>query len=101
MDEPSSNNSTNNFNNISIDELLNDVKVLLSQSRENYPVLSNVWEKYINIKIKNLIDTLYKAKNYAENVDSTLKNDISKKTLAFLYIMNNSMLHGNTVLNTQ
>ena len=51
MDEPSS----NNLNNISIDELLNDVKFYYLNP-ENYPVLKCL-EKYINIKIKNLIDT--------------------------------------------
>lgn len=82
-------NETSNIDN-NLNEILDTTLVKLNKKKEKYKNLATIWEKYILIKKDKLIKSIEKANDFLERIDTILEEDVSEKTLAFLYIMSAS-----------
>lgn len=86
------NNEIISFNdkNISLDEKINRILLKLQEKKETHKNLATIWEKYILIKKEKVVEALKKAEIFLNKVNEILENDVSEKTLAFLYVMSMS-----------
>lgn len=84
-------NETSNLND-NLNDILDSTLVKLNIKKEKYKNLATIWEKYILIKKDKLIKSIEKANDFLERIDTILEEDVSEKTLAFLYIMSASNL---------
>ena len=76
-----------------IDEKYNIILEQLKKSGENYPQITDLWKKYLQLKKDNFLDVLNKAQYFINNCDTLLENDISSKTIAILYLFFNNNLN--------
>ena len=76
-----------------IDEKYNFILEQLKKSGENYPQITDLWKKYLQLKKDNFLDVLNKAQYFINNCDTLLENDISSKTIAILYLFFNNNLN--------
>ena len=95
-------NETSNLNNNlndNLNDILDSTLVKLNIKKGKYKNLATIWEKYILIKKEKLIKSIEKANDFLERIDTILEEDISEKTLAFLYIMSatNVSLNNTTI----
>ena len=84
------NNLNVTSNTINLNEILDSTIIKLNLKKEKYKNLATIWEKYILIRKEKLIKSIEKANSFLEKVDSILEEDVSEKTLAFLYLMSAS-----------
>ena len=76
-----------------IDEKYNFILEQLKKTGENYPQITDLWKKYLQLKKENFLDVLNKAEYFINNCDTLLENDISPKTIAILYLFFNNHLN--------
>ena len=76
-----------------IDEKYNFILEQLKKTGENYPQITDLWNKYLQLKKENFLDVLNKAEYFINNCDTLLENDISPKTIAILYLFFNNHLN--------
>ena len=91
-------NETSNLND-NLNDILDSTLVKLNIKKGKYKNLATIWEKYILIKKEKLIKSIEKANDFLERIDTILEEDVSEKTLAFLYIMSatNVSLNNTTI----
>jgi hypothetical protein len=68
---------------------LQSIKERLNKLKESHPNIIELWTNYINIKKKSLEDGIIECEKALELIEKKENPDVSKKTIAFLYMLNN------------
>ena len=74
-----------------MDTKINTIKNKIQKLKYKYPNITNMWEKYINIRTENLnesINTCLKILNKLER--EHVENDIPQDVIFFMYLLNNT-----------
>lgn len=78
----------------SIDDKINSILVRLNDSGENYPHLSKLWKRYIELKVEFLEKSLHEAEIFLSKIKQNNRMcDIDPKSCALLYLLNKQTLH--------
>ena len=68
------------------DNIYNNLKERLSEYKEKYPNIVNLWEKVIKKKRDDLKKTFEECNNILSNIES-LDSDLPMKTIISLYLL--------------
>ena len=68
------------------DNIYNNLKERLSEYKEKYPNIVNLWEKVIKKKRDDLKKTFEECNNMISNIES-LDSDLPMKTIISLYLL--------------
>ena len=68
------------------DNIYNNLKERLSEYKEKYPNIVNLWEKVIKKKRDDLKKTFEECNNMINNIES-LDSDLPMKTIISLYLL--------------
>ena len=68
------------------DNIYNNLKERLSEYKEKYPNIVNLWEKVIRKKEDDLKKTFEECNNMISNIES-LDSDLPMKTIISLYLL--------------
>ena len=76
---------------IHIDDKINSILNKLNESGENYPHLSKLWIRYIELKTEFLEKSLQEAEIFLSTINKNSKVcDIDPKSCALLYLLKNN-----------
>ena len=62
----------------------------MNNLKTKYPNVIQLWKKYIEVKKKSLLDGIKECEEALLLIENT-QNDLSKQTISFLYMLNNSI----------
>jgi hypothetical protein len=75
-----------------IDDRINSIMYQLNDSGENYPHLSKLWKRYIELKVAFLNNSLYEVEKFLDKINDNDIGDIEPTSCALLYLLHKQTL---------
>ena len=74
-----------------MDETIKNIEKDLKLLNQKYPNITNMWKKYLNIRIDNLKNDILQCENTIRILKNTNTDDIPLDTIKLLYILSNTI----------